>query len=117
MTQGFPVDGVTHEVGNPFMVIATRNPTEQAGTSRLPEAQLDRFVMTTSIGCPDHASSVQIRQISATRGRSGELTPRLCPQVLNDLTRLAPEVLHELSGGPVRDALESATRALLERRR
>lgn len=140
MTQGCPVDGVTHEVGNPFMDIATQNPIEQAGNYRLPEAQLDRFVMTASIGCPDHASSVQIRQSSATRGRSRELTPRVSLQAVNDLTqlastahvdpavleyvprlmeetRLAPEVLHELPDGPVRDALQSFPRALVERRR
>src|SRR5690606_37251309 len=61
------VDGVTQEVGSPFIVIATQNPIEQAGTYRLPEAQLDRFLMKTSIGYPDHASSVQILQGSALR--------------------------------------------------
>ena len=53
------VDGVSHSVGNPFMVIATQNPIEQAGTYRLPEAQLDRFLMKTSLGYPDHASTVR----------------------------------------------------------
>ena len=47
------VDGVTHGVPRPFMVIATQNPIEQAGTYRLPEAQLDRFLMKTSVGYPD----------------------------------------------------------------
>ena len=47
------VDGVAHPVGRPFMVIATQNPIEQAGTYRLPEAQLDRFLMKTSVGYPD----------------------------------------------------------------
>ena len=47
------VDGVAHAVGAPFMVIATQNPIEQAGTYRLPEAQLDRFLMKTSLGYPD----------------------------------------------------------------
>jgi MoxR-like ATPase len=46
------VDGQTHPVGHPFMVIATQNPVEQAGTYRLPEAQLDRFLMRSSIGYP-----------------------------------------------------------------
>ncbi|MBF0967282.1 MAG: AAA family ATPase, partial [Actinomyces bouchesdurhonensis] len=46
------VDGVRRETGRPFMVIATQNPVEQAGTYRLPEAQLDRFLMKTSIGYP-----------------------------------------------------------------
>lgn len=54
------VDGVTHKVGRPFIVIATQNPIEQAGTYRLPEAQLDRFLMKSSIGYPDHASAVSI---------------------------------------------------------
>ena len=56
------VDGVTHDVGAPFMVIATQNPIEQAGTYRLPEAQLDRFIMKASIGYPDHASTLRILQ-------------------------------------------------------
>lgn len=56
------VDGVTHSVDAPFMVIATQNPIEQAGTYRLPEAQLDRFIMKASIGYPDHASTLRILQ-------------------------------------------------------
>ncbi|WP_062467382.1 AAA family ATPase [Demequina maris] len=54
------VDGVTREVGAPFMVIATQNPVEQAGTYSLPEAQLDRFLMRTSLGYPDHAATLRI---------------------------------------------------------
>ena len=69
------VDGVTHAVGRPFMVIATQNPIEQAGTYRLPEAQLDRFLMKTSIGYPDHGSTVQI-----LAGAAPTVTaPRSCP--------------------------------------
>ena len=41
------------------MVIATQNPIEQAGTYRLPEAQLDRFLMKTSLGYPDHDATVR----------------------------------------------------------
>ena len=54
------VDGVPHAVGAPFMVIATQNPIEQAGTYRLPEAQLDRFLMKTSLGYPDHDATVRV---------------------------------------------------------
>jgi MoxR-like ATPase len=54
------VDRETHTVGRPFMVIATQNPIEQAGTYRLPEAQLDRFMMKSSIGYPDHTNTVKI---------------------------------------------------------
>ena len=54
------IDGVTRPVGSPFLVIATQNPVEQAGTYRLPEAQLDRFMIKTSIGYPDDAAMVRI---------------------------------------------------------
>jgi len=54
------VDGVTRSTGTPFIVIATQNPIEQAGTYRLPEAQLDRFMLKTSLGYPDAASTVRI---------------------------------------------------------
>jgi MoxR-like ATPase len=56
------VDGVTRPVGSPFLVIATQNPIEQGGTYRLPEAQLDRFMIKTSIGYPDDASTLRILQ-------------------------------------------------------
>src|ERR1700761_9088283 len=61
------VDGVTHPLAPPFMVIATQNPIEQAGTYRLPEAQLDRFLLKASIGYPDHASTLRILEGAATR--------------------------------------------------
>ncbi|WP_293698223.1 MoxR family ATPase [uncultured Agrococcus sp.] len=54
------VDGVSHPAPEPFLVIATQNPIEQAGTYQLPEAQLDRFSLKTSIGYPDHATLVDI---------------------------------------------------------
>ncbi|MGM1028583.1 MAG: AAA family ATPase [Actinomycetota bacterium] len=54
------VDGVPHSVPQPFMVIATQNPIEHAGTYELPEAQLDRFALKASIGYPDHASTLRI---------------------------------------------------------
>nr|WP_044301627.1 MoxR family ATPase [Rhodopirellula sallentina] len=46
------VDGVTHNLPKPFMVIATQNPFEYEGTYALPESQLDRFLLRTSIGYP-----------------------------------------------------------------
>ncbi|MCL2467817.1 MAG: MoxR family ATPase [Micrococcales bacterium] len=63
------VDGVTRPVGAPFLVMATQNPIEQSGVYRLPEAQLDRFMIRTSIGYPDDASTVRIIQgITTPRG-------------------------------------------------
>ncbi|WP_163200949.1 AAA family ATPase [Bifidobacterium avesanii] len=54
------VDGVAHAVPSPFMVVATQNPVDQIGTYRLPEAQLDRFMLSTSIGHPDREASLDI---------------------------------------------------------
>ncbi len=86
------VDGTSHEVGRPFLVIATQNPIEQAGTYRLPEAQLDRFGMKTSLGYPDHASTVQILQGSAIRDRSEQITPMISLQAVEDMSALAATV-------------------------
>lgn len=54
------VDGVTHELSSPFLVIATQNPVDMAGTYPLPEAQLDRFLIRASIGYPDFESEVSV---------------------------------------------------------
>lgn len=53
-------DGITRALPDPFMVIATQNPVEQAGTYPLPEAQLDRFFMRISMGYPSAAAEIQI---------------------------------------------------------
>lgn len=54
------VDGVSHAVPRPFLVIATQNPVDMDGTYPLPEAQLDRFLMRISVGYPDPAAEVQV---------------------------------------------------------
>ena len=54
------VDGITHPLSLPFMVIATQNPIEHEGTYPLPESQLDRFMMRLQIGYPDNAHSIEI---------------------------------------------------------
>jgi MoxR-like ATPase len=54
------VDGESHEVPRPFLVVATQNPIELEGTYRLPEAQLDRFLMRLSVGYPDRESEVDV---------------------------------------------------------
>src|SRR5438045_9221227 len=48
-------DSVTHELPQPFFVIATQNPQHQIGTFPLPESQLDRFLMRIELGVPDRA--------------------------------------------------------------
>ena len=81
------VDGVTRPVGSPFMVIATQNPVEQAGTYRLPEAQLDRFMIKTSIGYPDDAATMRILQ--GTAQAKAELQAIITPQTIVQMAELA----------------------------
>jgi len=54
------VDGSTHALPSPFLVIATQNPVDMAGTYPLPEAQLDRFLMRMSLGYPEPAFEVEV---------------------------------------------------------
>jgi MoxR-like ATPase len=86
------VDGVSHPVEAPFMVIATQNPIEQAGTYRLPEAQLDRFLMKASIGYPDHASTLRILEGAGTRPHEVEVPAIVDTSAVIDLAALARTV-------------------------
>ncbi|MFA8434347.1 MAG: AAA family ATPase [Marinifilaceae bacterium] len=54
------IDGTTHAMDEPFWVLATQNPIEQEGTYRLPEAQLDRFMMKINVGYPSFEEEVEI---------------------------------------------------------
>lgn len=54
------MDGVTHQLPKPFLVMATQNPVETYGTFHLPEAQMDRFFMKLSMGYPDEAEEMKI---------------------------------------------------------
>lgn len=86
------VDSVGHEVGRPFMVIATQNPIEQAGTYRLPEAQLDRFLIKTSIGYPDLQAAEAILGAASTRDRSSTVNPVITTQAVSDMAGLVDDV-------------------------
>jgi len=57
------VDGITHQIPQPFMVLATQNPIEYEGTFPLPEAQLDRFLMRIRIGYPTFANEIEILEL------------------------------------------------------
>ncbi|GLJ61822.1 MoxR-like ATPase [Microbacterium barkeri] len=83
------VDGVAHDVGRPFLVIATQNPIEQAGTYKLPEAQLDRFLIKTSIGYPTVEVTERILAGSADRNPSAGLTPIITTGAVADMADLA----------------------------
>ena len=84
------VDGVTRPVGHPFLVVATQNPIEQAGTYRLPEAQLDRFLLKTSLGYPDMASTLQI--IDGAGIKEETLIPVVSPEQILAMTQIADQV-------------------------
>src|SRR5688572_15156986 len=87
------VDGTRYPVGKPFMVIATQNPVEQAGTYPLPEAQLDRFLMKTGLDYPDHDAMVALLRDASVRDRAGEVRPAIAAGALEPLSRLADHVL------------------------
>jgi MoxR-like ATPase len=108
------VDGVTHSVGAPFMVIATQNPIEQAGTYRLPEAQLDRFIMKTSIGYPDHASTLRILAGAGVKAHDVALPPVALASVIVEMGRLARTVHVDPSINDYVSRLVDATRSATE---
>jgi len=69
------VDGVTRELPQPFMVCATQNPVEQAGTYPLPEAQLDRFLMRIGMGYPNKQEEADILERGKKGGKSVKVSP------------------------------------------
>ncbi len=70
-------DGVSHVLPAPFMVVATQNPVEQEGTYRLPESQLDRFLMRLSLGYPARHAELEILDSQG----ANETLPNLRPVV------------------------------------
>lgn len=86
MEEGFvTVDGVRYPTERPFMVIATQNPVEQAGTYRLPEAQLDRFLMKVSVGYPDREAAIEVLAGSAQPDRSLALNPVILQTAVSEM--------------------------------
>ena len=69
------IDGITHELGAPFLVMATQNPIELEGTYPLPEAQRDRFMMRLAIGYPDVDAELDILRTHGHGDRLAELMP------------------------------------------
>ncbi|MEO6944938.1 MAG: MoxR family ATPase [Lacisediminihabitans sp.] len=108
------VDGVTHDVGAPFMVIATQNPIEQAGTYRLPEAQLDRFIMKASIGYPDHASTVRILEGAGTKAHEVVVPSIVTAETIVEMGALARTVHVDPSINDYVSRLVDATRTTVE---
>ena len=108
------VDGISHGVGAPFMVIATQNPIEQAGTYRLPEAQLDRFIMKASIGYPDHASTVRILEGAGVKAHDTILPPIATDEVIVEMGALARTVHVDATINDYVSRLVEATRSATE---
>lgn len=81
------VDGVAHEVPDPFVVIATQNPVDQDGTYRLPEAQLDRFLVRISLGYPDADHEIEVLRPEGRAGRVETISPVTTPEAVAEVSR------------------------------
>ncbi|WP_435098359.1 AAA family ATPase [Halarchaeum sp. P4] len=109
------VDGETHQLPDPFFVVATQNPVEQEGTFQLPEAQLDRFVVKSAIGYPDLDGEREILRRRAGRtSQSPDVERVLSTEGVRDL-QTAPEDVHVEDD--VLDYIADVARATREDRR
>jgi MoxR-like ATPase len=103
------IDGKSHALPNPFMVIATQNPVEHHGTYPLPESQLDRFLMRLRIGYPDCASEREILRNSERELPQGSASGLQA----DDILRLQ-SLVHQVA---VEDALVDYMLAIVEKTR
>ena len=108
------VDGETHPVEAPFMVIATQNPIEQAGTYRLPEAQLDRFLLKASIGYPDHASTLRILEGAGVKAHETTVPAIVTADAVLEMAQLARTVHVDPSVNDYVSRLVESTRGATE---
>ena len=76
------VDGETHDLPEPFFVIATQNPREQMGTYGLPESQLDRFMMRINMGYPDRETEREILKGEDRREMIDRISADISPEQL-----------------------------------
>ena len=86
------VDGVTHDLAPPFLVIATQNPIDHEGTFPLPEAQLDRFLMRFNLGYPTFDEEIKMLEMLQQKHPVNDLQPVLsaeelvaCQQAIRDV--------------------------------
>ena len=89
------IDGPTHQMGELYTILATQNPVEQEGTYKLPEAQLDRFLMKITMGYPSLEEEVDILErhhANASLVKLESLTPVLTKEELLSLRRLMEHV-------------------------
>lgn len=86
------IDGFTHSLATPFMVIATQNPIEHEGTYPLPEAQLDRFMMRISIGYPSADDELDVLETHATSSPLEDVRPVTDAVGVAEMMAIAKEV-------------------------
>lgn len=79
------VEGITRDVPDPFIVIATQNPYGNAGTQSLPEAQMDRFMITMSIGYPDFESEMDMAMSIGKTGRTDMVEPVITAEDVKEM--------------------------------
>lgn len=104
------VDGVTHPLPKPFMVIATQNPMEHHGTFPLPESQLDRFLMRIQIGYPDQVEEKKILDRQQATHPAEELSAVLSAEAVLDLQERVEKVRLDDSLAEYLLAIVAATR-------
>lgn len=85
------IDGVTHPLPRPFMIVATQNPTDFHGTYALPENQLDRFLMRINIGYPSAEAEARVLQLRPAKNALPELKPVITTEQVLDLQRRTDE--------------------------
>ena len=86
------VDGITHILPKPFMVLATQNPIEYEGTFPLPEAQLDRFLMRIRLGYPSSEDEVSVLERQQYRHPLDELTHMVASEELTEMQEAVKDV-------------------------
>jgi len=86
------VDGTTHDLPNPFIVVATQNPYEFEGTYFLPENQLDRFLLRISLGYPAPPDEARVIERQPARGDLRRLAPVATPDDIVALQKATDEV-------------------------
>lgn len=86
------VDGVTHKLDDPFLVVATQNPIEYEGTFPLPESQLDRFLFRLSVGYPTVEEEARILGQSSVRPAPEEIEPVVSRDQLQHMMQAVSQV-------------------------
>lgn len=86
------IDGETHRLSSPFLVIATQNPIDNHGTFPLPEAQLDRFMLCIRMGYPTKEEEQAILQRFSAGDPLAELRPVLDRSTIQGLQAMVPQV-------------------------